>query len=338
MTTNNFKCSVQAYLSKDHVKRFTKLLDEPFEIGSVLFFNAPKKAMKSLKINSSKEKTIKGDAASVDPPIAPVSLHTHPKSCYEEEDCHWGWPSGEDMRESIRHSIGGNVAHFVFTVEGTYAITVNPCLLDYMKELTNGDETDQLNLGELLFYIDRYFVSFHGIRSNELQHAQKKAGQPRLSNKFYINHANSFNFESFTKPVPFYDGGPKVSEQNLHEIIQKYDKKTFKINRKSDIYEGPKYSKKNQEDINKFIKKMKSNFKSCKLKKYNSLFENTKKSSDFWKDRWFNVDFFKAKDYFKEPVSKNMPHFKVWFNEEDGICYPDVVLSNDKIKNNNNRM
>jgi hypothetical protein len=329
--TNNYKCSIQAYLSKDHIKKFTKFLNEPFEIGSILFYNAPKEAIQHLKINSYKEETIKGDSASVDPPIAPVSLHTHPISCYEDEDCHWGWPSGEDMRESIRHSLGGNVAHFVFTVEGTYAITVNPCLLDYLRTLMNGSLNDQNNLGELLFYIDRYFVAFHGIRSNELRHNMKKSGKTPISNKFYIEYSNNFTFDSLTKKVPIYDGGSKVSYKDLHEIIQFYDQVLFKINRKADIFEGSKYSKKSQNDINEFIEKMKVKFNSCKVKKYNSG------ATEYWKDRWFNVDFFKKNSYFKSPSSKYMPHFKIWFNEQDGICYPNVVLT-DKKKHNNNKM
>lgn len=331
------KCSLQAYISEDHIKRFTKLLKEPFEIGSTLYFNPPKVSNGNLKLKSNKEKTIKGDSSSVDPPIAPVSLHTHPYSCYEDEDCFWGWPSGEDMRESVRHSIGGNVAHFVFTVEGTYVITVNPCLLEYFKTLAKGSDNDQEDLGELLYYLDRYFVSFHGLRSNDLQKAAKKSGKKPISNKFFIDYANKFNFDSFKKPVPFYETsitGPKISENSLIDILKYYDLTTFVIDKKYDIHEGEKFSRKSQKEINEFVNNLNKNFNSCSINKYN--FGNSR--SQFWGDSWFNVDFFKTENYFKEPKSKNMPHFKVWFKDQDGICYPDVILSNKKIKRNNNRL
>ena len=67
----------------------------------------------------------KGSKDSVYTPLSVVNFHTHPLSCYLDNETIWGWPSGEDLKECISFSKKGNLTHIIFTVEGTYIIEVN---------------------------------------------------------------------------------------------------------------------------------------------------------------------------------------------------------------------
>lgn len=67
-------------------------------------------------------KSNKGESASVETPIAYVNYHTHPKGPYLSENVKWGWPSGEDMYVCLEFNSKDNLAHLVFTLEGTYVI------------------------------------------------------------------------------------------------------------------------------------------------------------------------------------------------------------------------
>jgi hypothetical protein len=72
---------------------------------------------------------IEGSADSVEAPKALLNYHTHPISCYLGEKTTWGWPSGEDMRESIIFGLKGSICHAIPSVEGLYICQVNPCIL-----------------------------------------------------------------------------------------------------------------------------------------------------------------------------------------------------------------
>lgn len=71
--------------------------------------------------------TTKGDAESVYTPNNVINYHTHPANAYNQGETVWGWPSGEDIRESIKFALAGNKAHTVFSVEGVYTIQISPC-------------------------------------------------------------------------------------------------------------------------------------------------------------------------------------------------------------------
>ena len=80
--------------------------------------NVCNKASEGIKVS-------KGKADSVYTPLSVVNFHTHPLSCYIDNETIWGWPSGEDLRQCMSFSKKGNLTHIIFAVEGTYIIEVN---------------------------------------------------------------------------------------------------------------------------------------------------------------------------------------------------------------------
>ena len=107
--------------------------------------------------------TKSGDASSVDTPTDIISWHTHPKSCYVEENTIWGWPSGEDMRECIRMGMNGTVAHLIFAIEGVYIIQTNPSFTNYLRQMSSSQDR-----GHIIGMIELYFKATHGFRERDI--------------------------------------------------------------------------------------------------------------------------------------------------------------------------
>lgn len=105
-------------------KIYKSLYKDSDEIAGKIFFEdyLCNKEVCNKKI---KDYTIsKGNGASVLTPFGIINFHTHPKSAYEGENAKYGWPSGEDMRQSLEFADKGCLVHLVFTLEGVYVINV----------------------------------------------------------------------------------------------------------------------------------------------------------------------------------------------------------------------
>jgi len=128
----------------------------------------------------------KGESDSVYTPNNVINFHTHPISAYNNGETVWGWPSGEDIRESIKFSLAGNKAHLVFSVEGLYTIQISPCKIKKMKELLNDTER-----GLLIFIIEEFFKSTHNFRGvEEVNNLAKK--QIYINPYSYVDFVNNF--------------------------------------------------------------------------------------------------------------------------------------------------
>jgi hypothetical protein len=110
----------------------------------------------------------RGSSTSVKTEDGLCNFHTHPIDCYLREETVWGWPSGEDMRETVCFMLRGNLVHFVFTLEGIYMIRVNPSMMQALYDLKTSNER-----GVVLSLIETCFKSTHGFRNvdyNARQH------------------------------------------------------------------------------------------------------------------------------------------------------------------------
>jgi hypothetical protein len=132
----------------------------------------------------------KGEADSVYTPNHVINFHTHPVSAYNNAVTVWGWPSGEDLRESLKFALAGNKAHLVFTVEGLYTIQVNPCKLKKMKELLNSHDR-----GILVFMVEEYFKTTHNFRGVDEVNGLAKKGI-LITPYSFVDFANSFNLNN----------------------------------------------------------------------------------------------------------------------------------------------
>ena len=93
---------------------YKSLYNDTFEIAGKIFFedHSCNKTTCNKKI---KDYIIsKGNGSSVLTPFGIVNFHTHPKSAYNGENAKYGWPSGEDMAQSLEFAEKGCLVHLVF--------------------------------------------------------------------------------------------------------------------------------------------------------------------------------------------------------------------------------
>lgn len=109
----NFMKMIYKSLSKDRFEIAGKILFEDHSCNKTIC----NKKIQDYTIS-------KGNSSSVLTPFGIVNFHTHPKFAYEGEDAKYGWPSGEDMRQSLEFADRGCLVHLVFTLEGVYVINV----------------------------------------------------------------------------------------------------------------------------------------------------------------------------------------------------------------------
>jgi hypothetical protein len=144
-------CKLKLHIPLEIVNKIFAELDKDYEISGVIHCNESNKV--------THVDTNKGDAESVYTPNNVINFHTHPVSAYNGGYTVWGWPSGEDVRETLKFAMAGNKAHLVFTVEGLYTIQISPCKLIKLKQLLDSEER-----GILIFLIEEYFKCIHNFR------------------------------------------------------------------------------------------------------------------------------------------------------------------------------
>jgi hypothetical protein len=179
------KCKLKLHLSLDLVNNVFKKLNETVEYsGEILCDNQDNHI--DTKIN-------KGESDSVFTPNNIINFHTHPISCYNQGGTCWGWPSGEDIRETIKFALNGNKAHLVFTVEGLYTIQVSPCKLILMKKLTSEQR------GILIFIIEEYFKTTHELRCFKDLNTLKNKKKIIITPFSFVDFTNNFKLENILK-------------------------------------------------------------------------------------------------------------------------------------------
>jgi hypothetical protein len=161
-----------------------KLFDVEEEIAGTISFDRDD----SFDANEVKFASSNGTKTSVHTPLSLVNFHTHPLSAYRLNRCVWGWPSGEDLRESIKIALNGNINHCVFTLEGIYTTQMNRMFIKYMKTLTNSQR------GLIISSVERYFKTFHRNRTIEYQSKKK-----RMSPLDFVDLCNNFSLVDIKK-------------------------------------------------------------------------------------------------------------------------------------------
>jgi hypothetical protein len=315
-------------------------------------------------------KTEKGSADSVHTSNNVINFHTHPISAYNQGDTVWGWPSGEDIRETIKFSLAGNKAHLVFSVEGLYTIQVSPCKIRKMKELLDDQER-----GILIFIIEEFFKTTHNFRG--VQEVNELAKKNIFINPYsYVDFVNTFDLVNLLNAKKIIHTNPKnehiknIGHTGIHgdENINKYgegdsiftripnvgfpDITNGKIINQSikeyidrgDLKELRKIDTKGEEDdlkiknIDILIEKLKDILKKFDSKECNITWNHTNNA-------WFFVNFFpsnnyREKSYFKTkfvtpskvPVTTDVePFIRVFSDKKEG-CTVNEIAHNNKFK------
>ena len=174
-------CVLKLHLPLEIINGIYKNLYQENEVSGVFYVNNEDKVV-------SVDKNV-GDSESVYTPNNVINYHTHPIHAYRNGKTCYGWPSGEDFRETLKFALSGNKAHLVFTVEGLYTIQVSPCKITKMKELLTDEER-----GILIFLIEEYFKTTHDFRCYEELNGLH--GEGILINPYsFIDFANTFDSE-----------------------------------------------------------------------------------------------------------------------------------------------
>ena len=211
----------------DWSKLYKYLYDNQEWAGDIIFSdttcnNDKKCSKKTVKITHSG-----GGKDSVKAPDTLVNFHTHPVSCYLGEKTILGWPSGEDMRESVHFGLRGNAAHLVLTMEGTYVITVNPQILKVLKNMKNDMER-----GLAISCMESYFKATHAFRTVSANKALIAAGNKVITPDFFCKFSNEFNFKNLYKKtnscptslpcngVPIHEG-EKIFTNNFSKVYRR---------------------------------------------------------------------------------------------------------------------
>ena len=277
----------------------------------------------------------KGDSDSVYTPNHVINYHTHPISAYKEGGTIWGWPSGEDIRETLKFALAGNKAHLVFTVEGIYSIQVSPCKIKKMKNLLNCEER-----GILIFIIEEYFKTTHNFRGIEEVNKLRKRNI-NINPYSYIDFINNFDISNLgsvktivhKKTENFGNSFSKIPNVGFPEFEDDYI-----VNVPMKEYVSPEDLKEilhiseNGKELNDRVNNAISKFKII-LKKFNAS-----KCTSSWNNNpnsWFWVNFFPSNYYdskLKKSPSKmdqpivilKQPFIKIFSNSSEGCSISEI--------------
>jgi len=347
-------CKIDLVLPLPEIENKVNDLLLPNEVSGVIIFNKNNEFTSLSKSMGSKDSVYTENHV--------INYHTHPVNAYNDGKTVWGWPSGEDIRESLKFALNGNKAHLVFTVEGLYTIQVSPCKISKIKELTDTER------GVLIFIIEEYFKCTHNFRCVEEVNELSKKGF-NISPYSYIDLINNFELsnvilskqikvkksnnvlntfgESFTR-IPNI-GFPDLDSFKIKNVpLEKYI-------RSSDLdylYLIDKHGK----DIGNVDNPKSKNIKLIK-KTLKSLFKkfNSKKCKRLWNNEpnlWFHVNFFeseyyKNKNYFDNkyisPTISDIsdlqltenPYIKIFSDSKEGCSFTQIANNNNfKFGNN----
>ena len=281
----------------------------------------------------------KGNSSSVKTEDGYCNFHTHPLACYKGERTVWGWPSGEDMRETIGFMMRGNLCHFVFTLEGVYRIQVNPNYLKILCKKENGLQnilesvneenygmkfTIDLIRGIIISLIESVFKATHGHRSiqyniDERERREKEICEP----KNWVQFANEFKLQNITSKknkdkcsdslpclqIPSYEPSEANVTISLPQYLRDYGIDLYEMNSRGQLFNT---SKKISEE--KCSKMLKDNFNEI-INLFNTTGDISYNGEEWKEGQWFKVELFenefkvKGKYIDYESWFKNMKQF-----------------------------
>jgi len=175
---NSSYCKLNLKIERSTIEPILEDLKKDFEISGVIKFNDNGETEVINKNNGSSDAVLTTNHL--------INYHTHPISAYINASTVWGWPSGEDIRETIKFGLEGNKGHIVFTVEGIYTIQVSQCKIKKMKNLTNKQR------GIVVFLIEEYFKATH-------------------------------NFRGTSEVNKLYDNGIKITPESYCDLVNHFD-------------------------------------------------------------------------------------------------------------------
>ena len=198
------ECNLNLQISKATINKILPDLYKKFETSGIIKVYNNGNGINNTKIIDKNN----GESDAVLTPNHLLNYHTHPISAYRNANTVWGWPSGEDIRETIKFALSGNKAHLVFTVEGIYTIQVNACKIGKIKNKLNNEER-----GILIFLIEEYFKATHDFRGlDELINMNENSNT--ITPQTYCKFINNFELSNLLlKQIEKYSVLTKSNDQ-----------------------------------------------------------------------------------------------------------------------------
>jgi len=323
-------CKLKLDLPLNKLNKINENLFKPYEISGVIKFDSNDNVI-DVSIN-------KGDADSVYTPNNVINFHTHPISAYNQGETIWGWPSGEDIRETMKFALSGNKAHLVFTVEGLYTIQVSPCKIKKMQNLLTSEER-----GVLIFLIEEYFKTTHNFRGIE---EVKNLGSKNIDiNPYsYINFINNFDISNLVSSKTILHKKPKNEKNEYGQSFSKIPNIGFPELEDNYITNIPMKDYISKEDLLNInpISKTGDEIPNISLKNVLNKFSKilrifkSKKCQGSWNSKnpnaWFWVNFFPSDQYPNRNV-KNVslsgkPYIKIFSTNSEGCSVAQISKIN----------
>jgi len=342
-------CKVELKIPLESITSKINDLFLPNEVAGTITFGDNNKVNGISKNN--------GSADSVYTPNHVINYHTHPISAYNNAKTVWGWPSGEDVRETIKFALSGNKAHLVFTVEGLYTIQVSPCKVKKLKELS------PLERGVLVFVIEEYFKCTHDFRGIPEVNGLAKKSKTLINPYSYIDFINNFELSNLLLKSQFTHTDHVSSKNKLGQAFGKIPNLGFldignlKVKcvpfdahiRNTDLNELYTLDK-NGKEVTKINSKSKMKLIKNVMKKLFKKFDATK-CTKLWNNKpnlWFHVNFFPTVWYSQQQFinnekfvtpDKNMdpslltlsenPYILIFSDQQEGCSYKSFLRKNN---------
>lgn len=161
-------CRLQTTINKEATTQIYKFIYEDHEVSGTISLEGMGDNKKEEETTDKKYKSAskisgfkKGEESSVSTKNDIYNYHIHPLVCYIKGDCVFGWLSGEDIKSCLQMALKGNKAHFVFSLEGVYVMSIKSDFLTMFQELYIDYRVIILNV------IEDYFKSSHEYRTKE---------------------------------------------------------------------------------------------------------------------------------------------------------------------------
>jgi hypothetical protein len=321
-----------------HVEElYTNLYDNIEHGGEIVLDTDTKKSHKVIKSSA-------GKLDSVDAPDAIVNWHSHPINCYNNEGTVWGWPSGEDMRETLVYGLRGSACHIVPAVEGTYTMQPNPCIVSGLLNIDNAvnpSDYPKLNKhqnwgnflrGLVVATIEVYFRSTHVFRSVDYMKKYQD-----VSAHDFVEFANIFKLENiFSKHK--IEGCSKLG---CNQIVKYENQRMSQIPFEKYVYEYESDTYVYYVDKNGDTSKSKMKYLDALKKGGLELLENLTIGSNcvIPVEKWHTAKVFQIRLYNNKVMYQGRMHIydKLSFDDKLGFLkgphqQKDIVLSDRIIK------
>jgi hypothetical protein len=221
------------------------LYTDKIEIGGSILFKDTNCKNGVCDKESSQIHIVNGKSQSVKTPNGIINFHTHPRQCYIDENTKYGWPSGEDIGQTMEYAKTGNLVHIVFTLEGAYIIKVLKILTDSeidkledLFKITHEFRLNDTKKNEQLLNFKETFKDIKNTR-NPLETWLKLVNGMNLKKLYYYDKLFSSNRKSHSerstdtskilevKLVPLENAlkfSAKFVKQSCHESSFKFNK------------------------------------------------------------------------------------------------------------------